>query len=114
MQHDPNLRALKQGENLAWKWSSRPNAAATANIYGTGGVDNWYVEVYDFDYYNTFDINNGPPKGSGHFTQVVWKDTERLGCGASGDYVVCRYQPQGNMRMGRNYASYVENVGEFL
>ena len=111
MRHDPDLRTLKQGENLAWQWSSVPNYAATANIYGTKGVDDWYFEVHDFDYFNYFDNNERPPKGSGHFTQVVWKDTKRLGCGAKGDYLVCRYQPQGNMRMGPTYASYEENVG---
>ena len=57
MRHDPELRTLKQGENLAWQWSSVPNYAATANIYGTKGVDDWYAEVHEFDYFNQFDKN---------------------------------------------------------
>ncbi|XP_078436393.1 pathogenesis-related protein 1B-like [Wolffia australiana] len=37
----------------------------------------------------------------GHYTQVVWGDTQRVGCGrsqcSSGAYiVVCNYDPQGN------------------
>ena len=30
---------------------------------------------------------------TGHFTQMVWKDTCMLGCGHSENYVVCRYSP---------------------
>ena len=59
MKHDPNLRELKQGENLAWQWSSRAGAAATATIYGTKGVDDWYDEVNTTDYFAKFDINKG-------------------------------------------------------
>ena len=37
---------------------------------------------------------------TGHFTQVVWKNTKRVGCALSrkGDHVVvvCRYDPPGN------------------
>lgn len=38
---------------------------------------------------------------SGHFTQMVWKGSEQLGCGSvttsSGAlYVVCNYSPPGN------------------
>ena len=29
---------------------------------------------------------------------MVWKDTERLGCGVSGSYLTCRYHPPGNFR----------------
>ena len=43
----------------------------------------------------------------GHYTQLVWRDTTRLGCGlASGrqwDVLVCRYAPQGNWIGRRAY-----------
>lgn len=36
----------------------------------------------------------------GHYTQMVWKDTTRVGCAIASsrrfDYLVCRYGPQGN------------------
>jgi hypothetical protein len=47
---------------------------------------------------------------TGHFTQVVWKKSTQLGCGAAEGtatldgttfnafYVVCHYNPAGNMR----------------
>jgi hypothetical protein len=38
---------------------------------------------------------------TGHYTQVVWRDTKQIGCGiATGsdtDYLVCRYNPGGNV-----------------
>ena len=43
----------------------------------------------------------------GHYTQAVWRDTTRMGCGiASGlgrDVLVCRYNPPGNVNTQRPY-----------
>lgn len=73
------------GENLAYGYSTR------------GTVDAWYseIEYYDFN-------NPGYTPGVGHFTQVVWKSTTKLGCAFKycndyyGAYVVCNYSPPGN------------------
>ena len=55
--------------------------------------DAWYDEINDPGY----DFNNpGYRNGIGHFTQMVWKSTEKLGCGVSGEYLTCRYYPPGN------------------
>ena len=55
---------------------------------------------YDF-------LNPGPEDNPGTegYTQVVWKSTERLGCGVKGSYMVCRYEPAGNIP-----GEYEENV----
>ncbi|KAL9977239.1 hypothetical protein ACROYT_G014621 [Oculina patagonica] len=55
----------------------------------------WYDEIEYYNYKNpVFSMNTG------HFTQVVWKSTTKLGCGVatkSGKtYVVARYYPPGN------------------
>ena len=37
----------------------------------------------------------------GHYSQIVWRDTTRVGCaiatGGGRDYLVCRYSPPGNV-----------------
>ena len=33
----------------------------------------------------------------GHYSQVLWKTTRKLGCGQAHGLVVCRYHPPGNM-----------------
>ena len=93
------------GENLYYSASSTkismdPAPSKTA-------VDDWYEKEPDWDYATS------APKGTGitgHFTQVVWKSTAKIGCGISSCpnikiggktwpdlvYVVCRYTPSGN------------------
>jgi len=51
----------------------------------------WYDEVKDYDF-----KNQGFKKGTGHFTQVVWKDTKEVGFGYADSYVCARYAPPGN------------------
>lgn len=61
-------------------------------------VDSWGNER------DNYDMNSNTcasMKVCGHFTQVVWWNTARLGCGkATGadgnDVVVCNYDPPGN------------------
>ncbi len=81
------------------------------NIYGTsqtptaqGAVDRWAAEAADYDY-----DSNSCSGVCGHYTQVVWATTERLGCGVSqcaglqfGGTIVCNYSPAGNTG-GRPY-----------
>ena len=56
----------------------------------------WYEESVNPGY----DYNNaGFGHGTGHFTQVVWKETTEIGCGESGGWTCCRYLPAGNMSM---------------
>lgn len=75
------------------------------NIYGSGGAASgtdavalWVAEEANYDY----DTNtcNGV---CGHYTQVVWATTTKLGCGIHtcpgltyGNSVVCNYAPGGN------------------
>jgi pathogenesis-related protein 1 len=75
------------GENLAWGYKRTPN-----NV-----VDAWYKEVTDYDYRRP-----GFASSTGHFTQVIWRNTKQVGCGVatclwgSVRFWVCRYTPQGN------------------
>lgn len=72
------------GENLAMH--SNTKLLADTNI----ATQMWYDEVTNPGYnFNNPGYNQNP--GAGHFTQVVWKASTKLGCGISGVYVVCRY-----------------------
>lgn len=67
---------------------------------GTQMTDNWYNELYKPGY--NFNNPNYQP-GAGHFTQVVWVATNKIGCGIgvtrSGKafYGVAQYKPPGNV-----------------
>jgi uncharacterized protein YkwD len=89
------------GENL---FASTPAGNATAQ----GVVDSWASEVDFYDY----DTNScAANEQCGHYTQIVWDSTERVGCGFAvcpeasspfgggfGDWElwVCNYDPPGN------------------
>ena len=60
-------------------------------------LSTWYKEK---EFYN-FNTNTGE-KGTANFTQMVWKNTKKLGCGIgqkteTSYKVVCYYLPQGNI-----------------
>ncbi|KAI2620472.1 PR-1-like protein [Hypoxylon sp. NC1633] len=75
------------GENLALGCSTAGSC-----------VDMWAGEASEYDY-------NSPGFGedTGHFTQLVWRDTTDVGCGAvlcpgnGGWYLACEYWPRGNV-----------------
>nr|XP_021327299.1 ancylostoma secreted protein isoform X1 [Danio rerio] len=79
------------GENLYYAWSS-----ANKKLTGNEAVDSWYGEIKDYNF-----SRPGFSSKTGHFTQVVWKDTKELGVGLATDgntiFVVGQYLPAGNI-----------------
>ncbi|MCP4744712.1 MAG: hypothetical protein GY874_01020 [Desulfobacteraceae bacterium] len=85
------------GENL-YMTTSKNSTSATA-------VQSWGAEIAYYDY-DTNDCESG--KTCGHYTQIVWRDTIKVGCGiafcssvAQSPFVnaylyVCNYSPGGN------------------
>lgn len=88
-------------------------AQAGENLYWTSATDTnedfdvkhacklWYNEIEDYDF-NRNNARKGKKfKDIGHFTQLVWKGTKKLGVGivkvAQGTYVVALYDPHGNI-----------------
>ena len=81
------------------------------NIYGTSGnatpqgaVTLWMSEAADYDYASG-DIGN-----AGHYTQIVWRDSVRIGCAIVDcpaltyhNTVICDYAPGGNISGQRPY-----------
>lgn len=79
--------------------SGGPYGENLALGYGIeGAVKAWYDEIDQYDY-----NNQGFSELTGHFTQLIWKDTTEVGCAVKycgetwGDYVVCSYNPAGNV-----------------
>lgn len=82
----------KMGENIFAGYKS------DGSISGNHVVKLWFDEIANYDFKN----NEFQPK-TGHFTQVVWKSSKRLGVGkaiASNGfvYVCANYDPAGNVK----------------
>ncbi|KAF3761777.1 PR-1-like protein, partial [Cryphonectria parasitica EP155] len=63
----------------------------------TGCVDLWADEVKEYNYNKP-----GFSEQTGHFTQLVWKNSTTVGCGSRlcgtrGWFLVCEYWPRGNV-----------------
>ncbi|XP_068722772.1 venom allergen 3-like [Montipora capricornis] len=104
LKHASREERKGRGENLYYSCSSEdPGTTEDA-------VEAWYSEVCEPGYYFDRESNSG---GTLHFTQLVWKESTKLGIGLAEStkdgmkcaYVVARYEPAGNM-MG----DFLENV----
>jgi pathogenesis-related protein 1 len=102
MQHRPDQGKYQRiyGENLFWasprRWSNGITEAQPINAADI--VTPWADEKRDYDY-ATNQCATG--KVCGHYTQVIWRDTERVGCGMricenKAQVWVCSYDPPGN------------------
>ncbi|XP_031481899.1 pathogenesis-related protein PRB1-3-like [Nymphaea colorata] len=85
------------GENLYWGPGSRWTAVDAVNL--------WVAEKSNYDY-ATNTCATG--KDCGHYTQVVWRNSVRLGCARvecnNGDtFITCNYDPAGNVDGERPY-----------
>jgi pathogenesis-related protein 1 len=94
------------GENLYIRGSA---SVTPADVVGL-----WAAEAQAYDYATN---SCEPGKVCGHYTQLVWRETTRLGCGeafctdiavggsiwSEGLLVVCNYSPAGNFSGRRPY-----------
>lgn len=91
------------GENLYASSMRSPN---TNNYDPSGAVVSWGNEKVNYDY-NTNTC--APNQVCGHYTQVVWANSDKVGCAVQdcqnlqgtswpngGTFVVCQYSPPGN------------------
>lgn len=121
-------RANGWGENLAMRWSSLGNDPNDISLV-TRMVQSWYDESADLSWAagsgvvaakaypdpqrqcQSYDSATGTCM-VGHYTQVVWARTNRIGCGVAlcgpgtligegGVYLVCKYTPAGNLEVQR-------------
>jgi uncharacterized protein YkwD len=88
------------GENLSWQASSAQNPGSA-----TGATGNWYGEIKDYDFAQPAP---GDSSKTGHFTQLVWKGSTKIGvgrvCGQGSKwyetYIAVNFSPAGNMAGG--------------
>ncbi|XP_049857672.1 uncharacterized protein LOC126340742 isoform X2 [Schistocerca gregaria] len=99
--HSEHRQNSDYGENIFCSWSS----SGAHKVTGREPVDHWYSEIKDHPF-------GREPRDlkSGHFSQVVWRDSEELGVAVarsrSGQvFVVANYSPPGNF-----LGSFAENV----
>eukprot|EP00093_Oithona_nana_P001784 01784.XXX_7806_8495_1 [CDS] Oithona nana genome sequencing. len=111
--HDSNRRTIKYsgyvGQNMADSWNSRNNM-----YWGLGSkVQDWYDEVKDWPAANIGAFSQAGATGiTGHYTQIVWAETQYVGCGViyykdqsnwAKNYpyrktLICNYYPAGNFQ----------------
>lgn len=87
-------------------------------------VDYWYDEIQYYDYDNVTGITHDGQE-VGHFTQLVWASTTKVGCaviqcdtmakyGQNSQYLLCEYTPAGNVYNGTpgqdEFSFFKENV----
>ncbi|KAK1414574.1 hypothetical protein QVD17_30321 [Tagetes erecta] len=73
------------------------NLAMGQDLSGTWATQLWLDERLDYDHQK-----NECTAMCGHYTQIVWNTTERIGCGKARcndgktNFICCRYNPPGN------------------
>ena len=114
------LPYLGEGENIAWSNNGRgyltPNPVdiTIPGAGNAGSIDAWANEKANYDYVANATTDN--TKAVGHYTQMVWQKTTKVGCGkasgADGEYVVCRYSIAGNLVGTKPYCTEY-SVGQY-
>lgn len=92
--HAPAASRPGQGENL---WMATAGSFSIEEMIGS-----WSAEKRLFAPGTVPNVSrSGHFSDVGHYTQMIWRRTTRLGCalhrGRTNDYLICRYSPPGNV-----------------
>ncbi|MCK5725922.1 MAG: SCP-like extracellular [Thiotrichaceae bacterium] len=109
MRHRPHSGQHKTnyGENLFWasplQWSD--GRTEIQRITSTRVIDDWASEI---EFYNLATNRCQPNQQCGHYTQLVWRNTQQVGCARAicndkSQVWVCSYDPSGNWAGQRPY-----------
>ncbi|EXJ61313.1 uncharacterized protein A1O5_11870 [Cladophialophora psammophila CBS 110553] len=110
--------AQSYSESCVWEHSHGPYGENLARGYPDviSAVDAWGNERALYNFSST--DPTGFTESTGHFTQLVWQNTQATGCGwtncngqngLDGIYLVCEYWPPGNI-VGENNLFFKANV----
>ena len=87
------------GENLYWASGGNPTSA--------DAVEAWASEGSCYTYGEFPNTCSGSCTSCGHYTQIVWRESTKLGCGQAScgneQVWVCNYDPPGNYLGERPY-----------
>ena len=118
--HDKNRRTLKWS-HVGQNYASKSHTSNLGDKFIAKMVQDLYDEVQDFPANNIkpfdtkkdvpWDYKENKPKKVGHYTQMVWAETYKIGCGFimhnRGEWykkvLVCDYGPGGNYVGGEMY-----------
>lgn len=93
LQHSPKAERPGQGENL---WMGSRGAYVAEAMVATWAAERRHFRRGIFPAVSS----TGNWRDVGHYSQIVWPRTTRVGCGlassARWDVLVCRYSPPGN------------------
>lgn len=115
-QHIPGWPGQYSGENLAMAYRRGMSLADAADDgklirYFQQAIDGWWREQADYDY----ETNRcAAGKMCGHYTQLAWRQTRKIGCalamcnpqldvGRPGYTIACNFMPGGNLLGQRPY-----------
>jgi uncharacterized protein YkwD len=91
-EHDQDIRG-QEGENLWWGTAGAYSYSQMVAMWGNE------KKSFKYDVFPNCSTNRGAVVG--HYTQIVWKNTQSVGCAlvSNGrtDFLVCRYSPPGNV-----------------
>ena len=92
--HSPRESRAGLGENL---WRGTAGSFGPREAVAAFNAEARYFRPGAFPDVTT----TGKWQDVGHYTQIIWRTTERVGCaqatGGGRDYIVCRYDPVGNI-----------------
>ncbi|XP_062397855.1 peptidase inhibitor 16 [Sardina pilchardus] len=120
MSWDERLRIVAEGYAAKCRWDHNPDLEDLGeNLYITNGpldpaeaIEKWFNELEHYNY-----TSNECAEGEmcGHYTQVVWADSYKVGCAAhlcveieglpfgNATILVCNYYPAGNYEGEKPY-----------
>jgi uncharacterized protein YkwD len=92
--HSPRPERPGQGENL---WMGTRDAYELEEMAGAWAAEKSLLRPGVFPSVS----RSGNWSDVGHYTQMIWKGTTRVGCavrkGRKWDFLICRYSPPGNV-----------------